>query len=837
MTKTRALLLSAVWAVVVGPAHAAPAAPLLSGSGWVAKGLPIGDDSSSYAARFKGTAWYVDAEAGNDAATGSMTRPWKTLARAGSVSLQSGDALLLKCGSLWRESLTLPPRWSGANGVLIGAYGDCGQGKRPVIRGSQAVTPSSWQRLDAPLSAYATSWDQVAHQVHVNGQRMLKARFPHYQGPGKEFALADGLGDKTHLRLRANELKFLQDKDLVGATIHIRVVPWQVEQAKVVRLDERSGVLTLDRALSFPILNNTGFILEGKRWMFGAPGEWFYDEQTNKLLLAPLGNTSPANSLVEVTTRDKGFVATRKSGLVIERVAFEHFALMGMDITASNDVSIKDVRVVDADEYGIYVDGSAGTVIQNALVDGAGWTGISVRNSDNSLVRDNRVQNTGLKGWAGKSRSAITVDGQSTVVSNNVIERSANLGIFFFNRIDTRIADNTIVAPCQRMTDCGAVHTWTSSDAKQADKGFRSNARIERNMVLSGPGNLDGTPERGKDQTCGIYLDELTAGVSVLNNILIGSELGICLHNARFNLIRGNTVGAVTHASFSAFQSRSDDDYVKGNRVDKNKLVAQGNDVLPLKWVHPHGSSKMFKGPSPNEDSGNQIVALTGDKAFYQAHAMRSSPNIVPRSAFVPYFSPKGSGGAVKQLPTDLCKIQPCAQFVAGAPEDLLSSPSFELSNTPGKNRYVLSFTAQGGKGGGLSKAVVRRAGPPYDIMGVNQSATTLEPGQVLKTELIFQASSSGTARVDFSGQVQGETIISDVSVKPVQDFKSPDLSHLVVQLVNLSPDTQSFACADTKLSACAATDETGQAVNWPVQLAGRSVKMVLARDATWRQK
>lgn len=62
-------------------------------------GIPVG----SYTPSYTSIAYYVDQTLGNDANSGTILSPWKTLAKAKTAVLSPGDALLLKCGETWRE--------------------------------------------------------------------------------------------------------------------------------------------------------------------------------------------------------------------------------------------------------------------------------------------------------------------------------------------------------------------------------------------------------------------------------------------------------------------------------------------------------------------------------------------------------------------------------------------------------------------------------------------------------------------------------------------------------------------------------------------------------------
>jgi len=85
------------------------------------------------------TTYYVSQSDGDDhhegqtATPDSAHGPWKTLAKASSVTYQPGDQLLLKCGDTWNENLTLRGDGTVDNPITVASYGT---GERPLIRGS-----------------------------------------------------------------------------------------------------------------------------------------------------------------------------------------------------------------------------------------------------------------------------------------------------------------------------------------------------------------------------------------------------------------------------------------------------------------------------------------------------------------------------------------------------------------------------------------------------------------------------------------------------------------------------------------------------------------------------
>lgn len=77
------------------------------------------------------TVYYVSQSAGSDSNNGaSPSTPWKTLAKASTITYQPGDQLLLKSGDTWNEQLTLHGNGTAGNVITVSSYGT---GDRPLI--------------------------------------------------------------------------------------------------------------------------------------------------------------------------------------------------------------------------------------------------------------------------------------------------------------------------------------------------------------------------------------------------------------------------------------------------------------------------------------------------------------------------------------------------------------------------------------------------------------------------------------------------------------------------------------------------------------------------------
>jgi len=814
--------------------------------------------------RAKGSEWFVDATRGDDFAAGTRKQPWKTFGKLKRAGLAPGDVVRLKCGGIWREALDIDAR-SFPSGLIIAAETGCGAGQAPSVRGSDVVT-SPWTADGAQAGAVMVDRFGAVHGLVYKGQRGMLARFPDYGGPGREFALADGLKGPRSFRLREKERRLIGDRDLIGANVYVRVVPWQLEKAVVRNYDASSGVVTLDKNLSTTILHGAGYVLEGKKWMLNAAGEWWHDTQSKRLHLITQDGQRPQAGEVEVIARDHAVRVSHTSQVRMVGLDLRHTSQTALDVHDVSDVAFDGMSIADPGEYGVVIYRSSRVAFRGGRIERSGWHGVLTREAPDSVVSNNVIIDHGLIGRSGGSGGAIAVKGERTVVADNLVQRSSNTGIHFFNLDGTQVLRNKVIQPCIRLTDCGGIQTWTGDSPAQATKRLLVRSIVKGNVILGGGSNLEGSAGQGADQSNGIYFDSMTGGVQATDNVIAGTENGFYLHNAQFNTITDNTIRSVTHASIAAYMTLPGADALRGNRVKGNHLfsrppVVGGDEVFAFKWQQPTNPEGLFAGGDANEVRENrvlrignggqtrwslgdgaksrvmsegdwrkfapndreQVIALAADapKKFGQ-----EGPNLLPdgdfksgKSSWQAYFNPAGRGGSVAAT---MCGDVPCLRLTTGHISDSLSSKPFRLESDPGRNNHVARFTVKAGaKGGGL-RVSVRRDGPPYDHFGLNQESITLSPGQVLNVVLPFKATSSDLARLYVHIEPGVEGYLSRASITRVD----APASNLVTAsgalfVVNLTSKSRALSCAETQLTNCAAFDEQGKEVKWPLSLLG----------------
>lgn len=134
-------------------------------------GLPAGGAETAAAAE-AGNVYYVDAENGNDGASGtSEGTAWKTLNKVNATVFEPGDQILFKSGGVWKG--TLHPKGSGAAGspIRIDKYGE---GPKPLIAGDGAdaavyfYSQEYWEVRNLEITNYAAVPGE-RRGIHVAG--------------------------------------------------------------------------------------------------------------------------------------------------------------------------------------------------------------------------------------------------------------------------------------------------------------------------------------------------------------------------------------------------------------------------------------------------------------------------------------------------------------------------------------------------------------------------------------------------------------------------------------------------------------------------------------------
>lgn len=661
----------------------APASGVIRDEGWAAQ-PPVMANATTYTTpTVNGKAYYIDSSISSDEGhNGSIDQPWKYLWRVGQKKdWAAGDAILLKCGSVWRDqALSLN---GGANptvkaGLIVAAYGCDQNPNRPVISGASPlpVTPdASWSAVSGQTGVQSIALTKPIKRLYRNGQVQTPARFPN-EVNGKRFASTAELArlsnesdaaletrKKSFFKINDTDRQTIGDNTIQGATVYVRTNPYTVEAARVKTYTPSTGVVELETALKFPIEPTAGYILEGKPWMVDQAGEWAMDGNTLRYAsAAPVTSdllaVIPRKSSSSADIPTIGLWLAQVDKMQIEHLRFEYNDT-SIDLDNSPDVKIRDVESAHAYDGGILSSNSPRLQILDSRIDHSGLNGIRIFTSADAKVAGNVVSNTGsyrvanpegagvqptisLQGWG------IRVQGERTLVENNLVQDSANVGIAFSDEAGTIVRNNTVLRPCVLLTDCGGI--YTSNDAALGTNDQLSvpspntmTSQVYGNLVAGSRSNLDGSyiwgalrdHIAGENQATGIYLDSGTSTVEIFNNVVTGAEVGIYLHNSAYNFVHDNVTQGTTYASLHVSSDSKLNAWItRGNRIVNNTLFsrrtvdASAFTKVPYKgvrgelthaqlWLHTSQNARTFFQDSAagvadrNVSSGNKTVTLS----------------------------------------------------------------------------------------------------------------------------------------------------------------------------------------------------------------------------------
>lgn len=532
------------------------------------------------------TSYYVDAQNGNDAWSGTQAEPsvqdgpWRSLRRIGAAALEAGDTVNLKCDNVWRETLTLIRSGAQDRPIVVQPYGeDCSSDDLPTI--DAAVPLTGWRHVMAHI--YAAKVDFDVTDLYVDGQYLPPARYPRTawlrarQSPA---ATAQTIHDPGLMSLRT--------RGLAGAELRVRSQDWLIEARQVDRLDDNGG-LVLKKNTEFPIRPGVGYYLLGLPWMLSYPGAWVYDSGAGEVLIWLSDDTSPDTHLVEAPRYGSALAIGSASYIDVEKLRLRHSRLTGVAVLNSHNINLRGLSVLDSGQNGIDVENSQAIKVSDSTVKRSQWNGIMAAKSTGITVSGNRVVDSNMVGSPSRSPAAINM-GQASwvVVEANTITNSGYTGIRF--KRHARVINNTIIDSCQVLNDCGAIYAWADNDPSPG-----LDSEVTGNKI-------NGTRASDADSpypsyASGIYLDDLTNGVSVTGNTVTNADSGVHIHNG-FNLVvEANTLknNRRNQIYLSMGHPRVPGAQLSNNRFSENTLEYDGTRLgVQIQTRYPEGRHAEF---------------------------------------------------------------------------------------------------------------------------------------------------------------------------------------------------------------------------------------------------
>lgn len=844
--------------------------------------------------------FYVDSVNGNDANDGSAGRPWRTLARASAVRLSSGQGLYLRCGQVWRESLHLSGRQLAPGSAIAGYGPECATSKAR-LSGTDDLS-GGWSRSGVVWSKSLPSGTAKITQLFIDGQRLRKAQWPNPAADTRRPALllaADaGVADRNRsLKLASVDALTLEGKDLAGASIQIRTQPWMIESHQIASTNAQH--LLLKTATRWDLRSGQGFVLLDKHWMLDEPSEFFHDTSAQKLyLIAPrdVSHLDVNTARVEGSVRDEVLVVSESLDLRMSDIEVHGARETGLRLTNSPgarlqrvDAHANAVAGVRLQQWTPLANHAQATTVEDGNFVDNGQHGIDATHVRGAIIARNQIRNTGVGVHHQINVIAAISGGPSGQIEYNNIDGAGYAGIMYSSLGGSKVVGNRIARYCTRLTDCGAIYTWTGRDGMHADQA----SQVIGNAILGGQSDLNGMAPGSSDFVAGIYIDDFSNGALIEDNLLAETPVGIFLHNTSNTTVRGNRIWLPTRVALWASMDQQDADWMKNNSFEDNEVapVVQahlGKSKLPelqtaqAIWFWHGLSGTEALGPGRNDFRRNRLVELHGpvsdfawlrgngeDRRLSTAewlvrHAgdwevqrpasfvpilAETGPELVSNSGFEDglthwrtWHDPSSNLFIAHPEFNPTSCVTNCVKFRAGHRGDLLASSVLALkAGTPYVYRWTASMPLD--RLGTVGAPYISRDGSPWDGLQDTQgfigyTPRTGAPGESLVFETFFVSKESASGRVNLQLDTLGVPFIFHaVSVKEVTGYKTAGLESWARVVSVPAGSANIIDCQALGWpTECVVVDQSGSPVKLPLELEPGTTLLLLRVDSPFKR-
>jgi hypothetical protein len=435
--------------------------------------------------------YHVDFTLGNDANSGTIGSPWKTISKVNSTALLSGDQVLFKAGEEW-NGVTLIPK----SGVTYGRYGT---GNNPSISAMNRLT--TWTNVGTNLWETTTAFTSLSTcwTVVMDGQFKRMGREPDFGEAG------DYPGDFTgQKKTTGNAAGTITAASLpgnwAGGYVCAKVSPYYSDTVKIT--SHTSNTLTLWRNFRETMEINGGFFVYNHVSTLDTQGEWYFNPSTKKLRMYLTANPNSNYDIRAAVVEDAVQINN------VSNVTIQNLALMGANrhvidfqntAGGTDNISIKYNNIYWGGSAGIGsnrgINGATnGSQIDNTLIEGnefwqcMNWAVYSRGWGNNMDFVSNYVHNVamfdGHNTW-GQPQGAIvfaTNRGLGHSWVGNRLDTIGYVGIKFGTENGSLVLNNTVLRYCLRLTDGGGIYGGYTESLTSMSSG----RVLKNNIVLYG---------------------------------------------------------------------------------------------------------------------------------------------------------------------------------------------------------------------------------------------------------------------------------------------------------------------------------------------------------------
>lgn len=518
------------------------------------------------------TTYYFSSSKGNDSFSFEQAQkqstPWKSLEKLNTVIpyLKPGDSVLFRRGDIFVGSLSLAVSGSATHLISFGAYGNK---SKPIPQINGRISLSNWTKYDKNI--WVTDAVQLSTKVNyftINGKAYPMGRFPN----------ADETPD-GYLHLEsADSILSITDEDLdtttnwTGAEMVMKPRRWLIDRDSIIKQDGHT--IWYQSFSRYIPPKGFGYFIQNHIKTLDRTGEWYYDAALKKLYLY-LADATPQQYNIQASRYNILLEIKNQSNIRISDIAFIGANESAISINNAEQVEVKNCTIKYAGMNGIYGSDITGLLVDNNIVEDVNNTGLYLmRNCKNTVIRNNFIKRCGIIDGSGPSGNGKTVGlslgGDNNLIEYNRIDSIGYIGLYFSGN-DVIVKNNVISNFTMNKDDGGGIYVISG---KRQGRVF-TNRSIISNIIFNGIGNGAGTPLTDFRSALGIYMDDGTTGVDILNNFVSNcAEIGIFLHDASFINVKNN----LSYGSGIPFAMHQDLIWNGGsmhdNKIENNILIS-----------------------------------------------------------------------------------------------------------------------------------------------------------------------------------------------------------------------------------------------------------------------
>jgi len=512
--------------------------------------------------------YYLSSTTGSDTYSSSQATnpatPWKSLDKLNGFFkfLIAGDSVLLKKGDVFYGSITVTKSGSVFAPIYLGAYG---KGENPVVSG--LITLNSWKLVSKGI--YESNCDSQSNNLILNDKQQQIGRYPNS-------------GYLTISSAQNNELandKLAGGIDWTAAEVVIRKTRWIIDKSTIIA--HNGNKLTFNGNKNTP-KNGYGYFIQNSIYTLDKFGEWFYNKD-RKTMAVYLGNKAPSSYKISASGVNKLVEINKHNNISFNGITFSGAGENAFSMVQSKNISITNCIIKNSGTEAIAASFSPFLVVKNCIISNSLSGGVNLDiGCKSASVVNNVIKNTGLIAGMGKSGTgtyeAITSFGDNTQIEKNRID-SVGYNAIYFGGNSSFAKNNYITWFCMTKDDGAGIYL--------GDWSKTVNKKVEGNIILHGVGNSAGTNQPKSLQAEGIYIDDNTESVTILDNtVSLCANNGIKIHNAKYIDIYGNTVfnnGIQLRLEQDHYLATSEN--IRNNKIRKNTFFSVGSTQTAAKFT------------------------------------------------------------------------------------------------------------------------------------------------------------------------------------------------------------------------------------------------------------